>query len=66
MMVGRWIQNRKADAIILRNLKLAVHLLTLKGLPPIFFELHEIFAETYVENHQDRGFIQNRKLLTLA
>ncbi len=65
MMVGRWIQKRKADAIILRNLKLAAHLLTLKGLPPMFFELHEVFAETYSENHQSRNFIQKRKLMKL-
>ena len=65
MMVGRWIQKRKADAIILRNLKLAAHLLRLKGLPPMFFELHEIFAETYAENNQTGNFMQNRKLKAL-
>jgi glycosyltransferase involved in cell wall biosynthesis len=65
LMVGRWIQKQSADAILLRNLKLAAYLLSLKGLPPMFFELHEIFAETYAENHRNRNFIQRRKLSVL-
>ena len=39
------------DALLVRNLKLAGRLLNVNGLPPLFFETHEIFAQSFLDAH---------------
>lgn len=51
-----------ADALYVRNLKLAGHLLGLRGLPPLFFETHEIFAQSFSESHDLSRWTSRRKL----
>lgn len=51
-----------ADALYVRNLKLAGYLLGLDGLPPLFFETHEIFAQSFSESHDLSRWTARRKL----
>jgi glycosyltransferase involved in cell wall biosynthesis len=39
----------EADAVLVRNLKLAEVLLRAPGVPPVFFETHELFAQSFRE-----------------
>lgn len=55
-----------ADAVLVRNLKLAEHLLKAGLERPIFFEAHELFAQSYREAHPEGGFRVQRKLAALA
>lgn len=42
---------RDCDALLVRNLKLAEHLLRLPHRPRLVFETHEVFARTFAEQH---------------
>jgi glycosyltransferase involved in cell wall biosynthesis len=42
-------QAGEADAVLVRNLKLAEVLLQALGMPPVFFETHELFAQSHRE-----------------
>jgi glycosyltransferase involved in cell wall biosynthesis len=55
-----------ADALLVRNLKLADALLDLPRRPPLVFETHEIFAQSHREAHPRRGWRQRRKLAALV
>lgn len=54
-----------ADALYVRNLKLAGHLLARHDMPPLFFETHEIFAQSFTESHDLGRWTQRRKLRML-
>ena len=43
------LKNRHYDALLVRNLKLADRLLSSRLAPPLYFETHEIFAQSYRE-----------------
>jgi glycosyltransferase involved in cell wall biosynthesis len=64
-MAGHWIRHRRADAVIVRNLKLAEHLLRITDIPPVFFESHEVHAQTFRESHRIATLHQRRKLAAL-
>jgi glycosyltransferase involved in cell wall biosynthesis len=54
------------DAVLVRNLKMAEHLLRhVPGLP-LFFETHELFAQSYREEHSCMNLRQHHKLATLT
>lgn len=61
-----WLRANPVDAVLVRNLKLADILLNSPGLPPVFFETHELFAQTYREDHPRPNWSQRRKLSVLA
>lgn len=46
-----WLRDKRFDAVLVRNLKLAERLLNGKIRIPLFFETHEIFAQTFFEDH---------------
>lgn len=52
-----WLRRHRPDAIFVRNLKLAAWLLPRVDIP-VFFESHEIFAQTFREEH--RGGLKRR------
>lgn len=54
-----------ADALYVRNLKFAGYLLGLDGLPPLFFETHEIFTQSFSESHDLSRWTTRRKLSKL-
>lgn len=66
-MATRFLQNLKVDALFVRNLKLAAHLLckTPNRIPPLFFDTHELFANSFQEEHRRPSFSQRRKLQRL-
>jgi len=64
-LAGEWIRRQGADALLVRNLKLADHLLRQPGLPPLFFESHEVFAQTFHEDHPNPGRHERAKLEAL-
>ena len=66
LLAGRWVRREGAEAVLVRNLKLAEHLLRQPGLPPLFFESHELFAQTFREAHPDPSSHERRKLAALA
>ena len=47
----RYLQQRHFDALLVRNLKLAGRLLDVSDLPPLFFETHEVFAQSFLDAH---------------
>lgn len=51
-----------ADAVLVRNLKMAEQLLKQMPQVPLFFETHELFAQTYREEHPLRTWREQRKL----
>ena len=55
-----------ADAVLVRNLKMAEHLLRHAPQTPLFFETHELFAQSYREEHQRMNLRQHHKLAALA
>jgi len=65
LLARQWIRRRKADALVVRNLKLADYLLRQPGMPPLFFESHEVFAQTYRELHPDPTAVERDKLAAL-
>ena len=63
--VSRWLKQHRPDAVFVRNLKLADVLL--KACPdiPLFFETHELFAQSFREEHPERNRRQEQKLAAL-
>ena len=55
-----------AEAVFVRNLKMAEHLLRHTPAVPLFFETHELFAQSYREEHPRMSLRQHHKLATLA
>ena len=60
-----WLRKHPADVIYVRNLKLAKALLDSGITTPIFFETHELFAESFREHHQPLSARGATKLATL-
>lgn len=54
------------DALFVRNLKLAGYLLARNSIPPLYFETHEIFAQSFTESHDLDSWVARRKLRKLA
>ena len=51
-MAAAALKDLKADAVLVRNLKMAEHLLRHAPEVPLFFETHELFARSYREEHK--------------
>ncbi len=57
----KYLENSNADAVLLRNLKLAGRLLQTLLKLPIFFETHEIFSQSYLDAHATHAATHKRK-----
>lgn len=55
-----------AERVLVRNLKLAQVLLGMKRVPPLVFEAHELFAQSFRDSNPARGPFAARKLASLA
>ena len=64
----RMPSDQTVDALFVRNLKLAAHLLRQPpgSMPPLFFDAHELFANSYREEHRTLSLRKRRKLAKLA
>lgn len=51
IQIARWIKQNNIDALFTRNLKLACYLAENHPEIPLFFESHEIFAQSFAESH---------------
>lgn len=61
-----WLKTHRVDAIYLRNLKLAEAILKSGIKTPVFFETHELFAQSFREHCGKLNFRNKRKLAALA
>ena len=62
----RILRDLSVDAVLVRNLKMAEHLLREMPDLPLFFETHELFVQSYREEHPQPGWRKRRKLAELA
>ncbi len=60
------LRGMDADAVLVRNLKMAEYLLREVPNLPLFFETHELFVQSYREEHPQPGWRERRKLAELA
>ncbi|QPN91397.1 glycosyltransferase family 4 protein [Proteus vulgaris] len=51
LQITRWVKQNNVDALFTRNLKLACYLCENYPDIPLFFESHEIFAQSFAESH---------------
>ncbi len=65
-MAAAALKDLKADAVLVRNLKMAEHLLRHAPDVPLFFETHELFARSYQEEHKRLSLRKHHKLAALA
>jgi glycosyltransferase involved in cell wall biosynthesis len=65
-MAGRQIRRERGCVLLVRNLRMAEYLLKNGIKHPLFFETHEIFAQTYREEHPLPNKAARRKLTVLA
>src|SRR3989344_5185850 len=65
-MAAATLKETKADAVLVRNLKMAEHLLRHAPNVPLFFETHELFAQSYREEHPRMNLRRHHKLAALA
>ncbi len=65
-MAAAALKDLKADAVLVRNLKMAEHLLHHAPGVPLFFETHELFARSYQEEHKRLNLRKHHKLAALA
>jgi glycosyltransferase involved in cell wall biosynthesis len=65
-MAAAVLKDLKADAVLVRNLKMAEHLLRHAPEVPLFFETHELFARSYQEEHKRLNLRKHHKLAALA
>ncbi len=65
-MAAAALKDLKADAVLVRNLKMAEHLLRRAPEVPLFFETHELFARSYQEEHKRLNLRKHHKLAALA
>ncbi|MBI3575812.1 MAG: glycosyltransferase family 4 protein [Gammaproteobacteria bacterium] len=65
-MAAAALKDLKADAVLVRNLKMAEHLLRHTPAVPLFFETHELFAQSYQEEHGRLNLRKHHKLAALA
>lgn len=64
-LAGRRLRRLKVDAVLTRNLKLAEHLLRHTPQVPLFFETHELFAQSFRDEHPKPSARARRKLAAL-
>ncbi|MDH3513558.1 MAG: glycosyltransferase family 4 protein [Gammaproteobacteria bacterium] len=64
--VIRSLRPSGVDAILVRNLKMAERLLRRAPAVPLFFETHELFAQSYREEHREPSWRERRKLAALT
>lgn len=60
------ISRTTIDAVLVRNLKMAEYVLKYTPHVPLFFETHELFAQSYREEHGVNSWRKRRKLSALA
>lgn len=60
-----WIRRHRPQALFVRNIKLAAWLLPRIDGIPLYFETHELFAQSFLENQQRRMGWQARRKLAL-
>ena len=65
-MATATLKDLKADAVLVRNLKMAEYLLHHAPEVPLFFETHELFAQSYREEHDRLNLRRHHKLAALA
>jgi len=65
-MAAAELKTLGADAVLVRNLKMAEHLLCHAPDVPLFFETHEFFARSYQEEHPQLSLRKHHKLAALA
>jgi len=65
-MAAPALKELRADAVLVRNLKMAEHLLRHVPEVPLFFETHELFARSYQEEHKRLNLRKHHKLAALA
>jgi glycosyltransferase involved in cell wall biosynthesis len=65
-MAARLLRRLGADVALVRNLKMAEYLLERATSVPLLFETHELFAQTYREEHARRSALEERKLRALV
>ncbi len=65
-MAAAALKDLKVDAVLVRNLKMAEHLLRHAPEVPLFFETHELFARSYQEEHKHLNLRKHHKLAALA
>lgn len=65
-LATRALRKLAVDAVLVRNLKMADYLLKHVPQLPLVFETHEIFAQTYREEHPHPTPAQARKLAALV
>jgi glycosyltransferase involved in cell wall biosynthesis len=61
-MAARALRDHEADVVLVRNLKMAEYLLQHVPQVPLLFETHEVFAQTYREEHPNPTAREQRKL----
>ena len=61
-----WLKRAAPDAVLVRNLKLADLLLQVLPQLPLFFETHEVFAQSFRDEHPQPDRRQQRKLAALV
>jgi len=64
-MATRAVKSLDVEIVLVRNLKMADRLLQDPGCPPLFFETHEVFAQTFRENYDLTKARNKRKLSSL-
>ncbi len=64
-MAARVLARLDADVVLVRNLMMAGYLLRQVPQIPLVFETHELFAQTYREEHPHRSPLKRRKLRTI-
>ncbi|PWB55438.1 MAG: WalM protein [Nitrosomonadales bacterium] len=64
-LARRLLRRSQYDAILVRNLKLADYLISRPLGIPVFFETHEIFAQSFREQFPMTSITRNRKLEAL-
>ncbi len=64
-MAARVLRRLRADVVLVRNLTMADYLLRQVPQIPLVFETHELFAQTYREEHPHRSPLKRRKLRTI-
>lgn len=65
-LAERQIRRERNCVLLVRNLRMAEYLLKTGVTHPLFFETHEIFAQTYREEHSHLNAAARRKMTILA
>ncbi len=65
-LATRALRRLAPDVVLVRNLKMAEYLLRRAPQIPLIFETHEVFAQTYREEHPNPSARQRRKLEALV